>query len=149
MRSPSFVAARSAAVNSSGLATLVLLSSFAVEVRSQLLSDLNTGPGQPGSSSPAAFALLGSQVYFAAASPLVGRELWVADRNRGAQLAYDFIPGAEGVNPTDIMVWGGGLALVADYGAGRRPYYFDPATRTMRGLLHRRRHGLRQSHGVG
>lgn len=102
-----------------------------------MLADINTAPGQPDSSSPGSFARRGDALYFAASSPLVGRELFVADRATGVRLVLDLVPGTSDANPTDLLAWGSGLVFLADLGTGHRPHFYDLTTRTLRNLMNR------------
>lgn len=111
------------------------LSGASLCAQSHLLGDFNANPGMPGSSSPAGFAPRGNEFFFAATSPLVGRELWMADRSNGARMLADLLPGASGTSPSAIVPWGHGLAFLADLGSGVRPYFMDLNTRVVRSIL--------------
>ncbi|MEZ5964052.1 MAG: hypothetical protein R3F56_09430 [Planctomycetota bacterium] len=84
------------------------------DAQAHLVVDLNRGPGAPRSSRPGGFALgPGNEVYFAAETQLLGRELFVTEGG-GAILAADTRSGAASSSPRDIAAFGSGVAFLAD-----------------------------------
>lgn len=67
----------------------------------------------PGSSNPAEFAVVGSEVWFAATHPVIGREIFRTDGTQaGTYLKVDLMPGALPSDPTAITDLGDGRAML-------------------------------------
>jgi ELWxxDGT repeat protein len=105
------------------LLTAALVPSLALAQPPYLVRDLNTVPVN-GSSQPLPYDYFGPQraemggvLYFAAADPMHGQELWRSDGTPGGtRLVRDLRPGTVGSNPFALTVHQGRLYFFADDG---------------------------------
>jgi ELWxxDGT repeat protein len=80
----------------------------------ELLADINALPGGI-SSDPQDYTLVGSNIFFSAATPTSGRELWKTDGTaEGTLLVKDIYAGMSGSTPRNLMEVDGVLFFVAD-----------------------------------
>jgi ELWxxDGT repeat protein len=91
------------------------------------VADLETEVDATGSSSPLVQARLEGWLYFSAADPLHGEELWRTDGSpAGTELVADLCPGRCSSRPRHLAAAGGRLLLSAEVGLlGREPWASD------------------------
>ncbi len=86
----------------------------------------NIGTGATGSD-PAGLTVSGDYIYFAATSPVWGREVWkYGGTLTSAVLVADLVRDGSS-NPQELTAWNGGLAFTAQKsGSGRELYRYEP-----------------------
>lgn len=108
-----------------GLAGVSCWAATPAPVRASLVKDLDTRSG-PRSSLPSLFTTQAGRVYFAAAAPATGQELYSTDAQGGLRFLGDTAPGARGSLPEPLVVVGGRLIATADDGLTGRQLWSLP-----------------------
>ncbi|MBC7919817.1 MAG: hypothetical protein H7Z75_01880, partial [Ferruginibacter sp.] len=101
----------------------------AAQAQPQLLKDINAAPANSPYFGPINLTDVGRVLYFSAANPANGRELWTSDGTpEGTRLIKDLRPGLETSNPTNLTNVGGVLYFTADDGTTGTELYRSAGT---------------------